>query len=405
MTVDERIAAARLWAAHQAPYLASAVFALRPVYLEAATDPPVPDPEFRAFPTDTRWNLHVDPGTALATPVEEIGWWMLHHVGHLVRGHAARSPVRPGPGAEAHRWNQAADAEINDDLEAERLPGPAGVLSPSALGLPVNRTAEEYVPMLDVLADALGKGGRALSEAIDCGSAVDGMDRSYQDTGSGDGLTHLDRELLERSIAAGIQDRISARSEIPSGWRRWATERTRPAIDWRARLGAMIRRGLSTTAGQVDFSYARPSRRAGAYHGVIPPAMVRPAPDTVLVIDTSGSVTNDVLRLLLAEVTGIARPSGRLRAICFDVAAHPVQTVRRAADIELTGGGGTDMRAGLTAAAALRPRPDLIVVLTDGETPWPEHRPPAHTVVCLIGDGGHAPAWASVARIPEGARR
>ncbi|MEU7835638.1 VWA-like domain-containing protein [Nonomuraea sp. NPDC049129] len=418
--VRASIAAARLWAAHQAPYLASAVFALKPVILESALDEdtgvPVADPDFRAFPADTRWNLYVEPGTALATPVEEVGWWMLHQVGHLVRGHAARSPVRPeadhevshAAGAvrdeEAHRWNQAADAEINDDLEAEDLRGPAGVVSPTELGLPTNCTAEEYVPMLDVLAQAMGRGGRALAEAIDCGSAVDGQERTYEDSGSGDGLTQLDRELLERSIAAGIQDRISARSEVPSGWRRWAEERLRPSVNWRTRLGAMIRRGVSTVAGQVDFSYRRPSRRVGAYTDIVLPSMVRAVPDTVLVIDTSGSVTNDVLNRLLAEVTGIIEgvtgPNRRLRAFCCDVHPHPVQVVRRASDIELAGGGGTDMRAGIAAAMALRPRPDLVIVLTDGETPWPEQRPATHVLVCLIGDGGHAPDWASVARLP-----
>ncbi|GIH94262.1 VWA-like domain-containing protein [Planobispora siamensis] len=418
--VRARIAAARLWAAHRAPYLASAVFALNPVILEPALDgdsgEPVADPGFRAFPADTRWNLYVEPGTALATPVEEVGWWMLHQVGHLVRGHAARSPVRPEPGhevghaagavrdEEAHRWNQAADAEINDDLEAEDLRGPAGVVSPAELALPANRTAEEYVPMLDVLVQAMGRGGRALTEAIDCGSAVDGQERAYEESGSGEGLTRLDRELLERSIAAGIQDRISARSEVPSGWRRWAGERLRPSVDWRARLGATIRRGVSTVAGQVDFSYRRPSRRAAAYTGIVPPSMARAVPDTVLVIDTSGSVTDDVLNRLLAEVTGIiegvAGPDRRLRAFCCDVRPHPVQAVRRAGDIELTGGGGTDMRAGITAATALRPRPDLVIVLTDGETPWPGQRPAAHVVVCLIGDAGHAPGWASAVRVP-----
>ncbi|WP_283137521.1 VWA-like domain-containing protein [Rhizohabitans arisaemae] len=161
---------------------------------------------------------------------------------------------------------------------------------------------------------------------------------------------------------------------------------------------------MNTVAGQVDFSYRRPSRRAGAYTDIVPPSMVRAVPDTLLVIDTSGSVTGEVLNRLLTEVTGIidgvAGPGRRLRAFCCDVGPHPVQTVRRASDIELVGGGGTDMRAGIAAAMALRPRPDLVIVLTDGETPWPERRPPAHVIVCLIGDGGHAPDWATIVRIP-----
>ncbi|WP_343951655.1 vWA domain-containing protein, partial [Nonomuraea longicatena] len=352
-----RVAAARLWAAHRAPYLASAVFALNPVILDAGPQAPAADADFRAFPADTRWNLYVEPGIALATPVEELGWWMLHHVGHLVRGHAARSPARPGnthaAGAAEGRWNQAADAEINDDLEAAGLPGPAGVISPGELGLPVNRTAEEYAPMLEALAEEMGRGGGAPAAAIDCGSAADGHPRPYENGGTDEGLTELDRELLERSLAAGMHERAAARSEVPAGWRRWAEERLRPSVDWRARLGALIRRGLSTTAGRVDFSYSRPSRRAGAYTAIVPPSLVRPVPDTVLVIDTSGSVTDEALKRLLTEVgaivDGVSGPR-RLRALCCDVRPHPVQTVRRAADIELVGGGGTDLRAGLAAA-------------------------------------------------------
>jgi predicted metal-dependent peptidase len=83
-----------------------------------------------------------------------------------------------------------------------------------------------------------------------------------------------------------------------------------------------------------------------------------------------------------------------------------VQAVTRAArgrHIELAGGGGTDMRKGLDAAAALRPRPDVIVVLTDGWTPWPDRCPAATVIVGLIGE--HAtetddlPAWARAVRI------
>ena len=39
------------------------------------------------------------------------------------------------------------------------------------------------------------------------------------------------------------------------------------------------------------------------------------------------------------------------------------------------------MSAGITAAAQLRPRPSVIVVLTDGYTPWPQHPPKGTQVV------------------------
>ncbi|HEX9335113.1 MAG TPA: hypothetical protein VF892_04475, partial [Pseudonocardiaceae bacterium] len=59
--------------------------------------------------------------------------------------------------------------------------------------------------------------------------------------------------------------------------------------------------------------------------------------------------------------------------------------------------------AGLAAAADLRPRPDLIIVLTDGHTPWPP-RAPGRTkvVVGLMDKVGHVPDWAtSVSIEPE----
>jgi predicted metal-dependent peptidase len=366
----------------------------------------------------------VDPATVLVTPPEQIGWWLLHQVGHLVRRHASRSPVRPEAGtsgplhapglagprnAEAHRWNQAADAEINDDLEIEGLPGPGGTISPTELGLPTGRLAEEYVPMLDVLDDAVSRGGRVLAAAVDCGGGCDGIDRRWETSGSST-MTELDRELLERSLAASIQDHARARNVVPSGWRRWADERLRPRVNWQARMSALIRRGFTEVAGRVDFSYRRPSRRAGAHPHVVTPSMVRPIPETVVVLDTSGSVSKPLLTHLVSEVAGvldkIGDPRRRLRVVCCDAKAHPVQEVRRAEEIELVGGGGTDMRAGIEAAVALRPRPDLVIVLTDGETPWPPHRPHAKVIVGLVGEAGIAPEWASAVHIPkaEGSR-
>lgn len=48
------------------------------------------------------------------------------------------------------------------------------------------------------------------------------------------------------------------------------------------------------------------------------------------------------------------------------------------------GGGGTDLRTGFARALRTTPRPDVVVVLTDGQTPWPDTRPPCRTVVGLF---------------------
>ena len=53
--------------------------------------------------------------------------------------------------------------------------------------------------------------------------------------------------------------------------------------------------------------------------------------------------------------------------------------------IPLAGGGGTDMSLGIAAAQELRPRVDVIIVLTDGWTGWPQSPAPVPVIAVLIG--------------------
>jgi predicted metal-dependent peptidase len=63
--------------------------------------------------------------------------------------------------------------------------------------------------------------------------------------------------------------------------------------------------------------------------------------------------------------------------------------------VQLAGGGGTDMGSGIESAAALRPRPSVVIVLTDGYTPWPDQPPPGiRVIVGLLTEGMRPPGWA-----------
>ena len=95
-----------------------------------------------------------------------------------------------------------------------------------------------------------------------------------------------------------------------------------------------------------------------------------------------------------------------MSVLSCDAAAGVAVPLCRAEGIPLIGGGGTDMREGFTTVLARRPRPDVVVVLTDGQTPWPSTQPPGRTVVGLFphnrrhGEGyGELPAWARVVTI------
>jgi predicted metal-dependent peptidase len=191
---------------------------------------------------------------------------------------------------------------------------------------------------------------------------------------------------------------------VPAGLLRWAQEVLSPKVNWRVLLAAELRRAVAEVAGAVDYSYRRPSRRSAVAGQVVLPALRRPVPEVAVVCDTSGSMTADLLAMVLAEVEGLLRALGlarQVRVLACDTAVGPAQRVSSARQVQLIGGGGTNMGAGIAAAAALRPRPAVTVVLTDGYTQWPAEPPKGmRIVVGLIGSlAPDAPPWARAVRV------
>lgn len=402
LTVAQRQkwAAARVWMAHHAPYLASAILALEPIVVEQDT----PDHDLRALPTDPAWHVYLDPAVVDAHEVPELGFWLLHQVTHLLRNHATRYPgdalvEHPlgGRNADQRRWNLAGDAEIDDDLTIDGVTLPERAVTPSGLGLPDGWLAEQY---WDKLA-----GAEPPADQPDCGTGADGQPRPWNAGLAG--LSEVNRKLLARDVARRIREHSRLRGNVPAGWQRWSDDVLEPVVDWRRLLRSAVRHGVADIAGRVDFTYRRPSRRASVMPDVIMPSPRQPLPTVAVVIDTSGSMSDGMLAQVLGEVSGLLASVGvgrnRLQVVCCDAQAYEAQRVMNAREVRLLGGGGTDMGAGLAATTGLRPRPDLVIVLTDGHTPWPSEPPgKAKVIVGLLDQAGRVPDWAtSVAIDPE----
>lgn len=397
-----KLAAARLWATSHHPYLASAVFAT----------PTLPAPDVGRLVIDRWWRIHADPEVVTAATVEQLGGELLHLTSHVLRDHASRADELHFTEAdELHHWVDAADAEIGDDFSTD-LPRVSEPVRADDLDCVDGRLAEEYYRTGSVRADRVN----------DCGSGAHGEPppweppppRSRSDEDSSDTGPGVDRdrqELIRRAVAAEIA-RADAET-VSDGLRRWAEERLRPTVDWRAELAASLRRAVSVVSGAVDYSYRRPSRRSAAVAGVVLPALRRPTVEVAVVVDTSASVSEDLLGSAVAEVDGLLRSVGTrsVRLLACDDAVRTVDRVTNSHSITLPGGGGTDMAVGIDAAMERRPAADLIVVLTDGHTPWPKAAPAAPVVVGLLEDPDPAavgvagpvppPEWARTIRITD----
>jgi predicted metal-dependent peptidase len=412
----EGLAAARLWAATRFPYLATGVFGAQVIA----------DPGSGTVSVDENWRMRADPElTAQWTPAQ-LGSVLVHHVCHLLRTHGERAQAS-GVGAgedrarDARDWIRAADAEINDDLVPAGLDLPGSPVLPHHLGAQDGLLAEQYYTairdgrrVVQGLAGGLGgeatgrsgqgKAGDAEGGWLDCGSGADGVPRPGQEPG---GLPNWQADLLRRQVAQDVISHAKLAGNVPAGMLRWAEEVLSPRVNWRKVLAAELRRAVFEVSGAVDYSYRRPSRRSAVAGNVVLPALRRPVPDVAVVCDTSGSMTEDLLAMVLAEVEGLLQALGlarQVRVLACDYAVAPAQRVSSARQVQLVGGGGTNMGAGIEAAAALRPRPAVTVVLTDGYTPWPSAPPKGmRIVVGLLGPRApDAPVWARAVRVdPE----
>jgi len=391
---NTEISSARLWAATKFPYLASGVFGMTIIA----------DPGSGAISVDDGWRMHIDPDVTVWWTPSQVGSVMIHHVCHLLRTHGERALAMGVGPDDAARWIRAADAEINDDLIPAGLDLPRPALLPRDLGAPDGLLAEQYYRQ--------GSTTESSDLPMNCGCGADGQPRSCGCEG-GDchgGLPRWQAELLRRHVAQEVLSHAKSAGTIPAGLLRWAEELLTPKVDWRRVLAALLRRAVSEVSGAVDYSYRRPSRRssvAGAVGdgAVVLPALRRPVPEVAVVCDTSGSMSDTLLAMALTEVDGLLKSLGlarQLRVLACDTTVEAVQRVASSRQVTLTGGGGTDMGAGISAAAALRPRPAVCVVLTDGITPWPDAPPKGmRVIVALLGDHQiEPPSWVSVVRVP-----
>ena len=399
------------------PYLAHALYALITVPTELV-------PTLRA---DEHWRVYVNPGWAMEVTVPELGRELAHTVWHLLMEHASRARGIGVDATTADAWHTACDLTVHDTLAPEGCCPPDIATTASAIRadragrLTPGRPAEEYFATLSRLDVASGMSGspgrpgpqrRALNgstnnEPLDaCGSACDGIPRDTDlppdaDVGA---VGKVQADGIRAQVAIEYVEAQKSRGTKPGEAMRWAKHITEPEIAWEPLLARATRRAIGWTSGRHAPTWTRPSRRQASHPDVLQPGWRRPLPAVAMVIDTSASIDDRLLGKAMGEVEGalasLGIRGGSVEVIACDAAVGAVARVRKATDAMLVGGGGTDMRIGIAAASALRPRPDLIVVFTDGYTPWPAAAPSGSLVIAaMLGRPGEplpdTPSWAT----------
>ena len=135
----------------------------------------------------------------------------------------------------------------------------------------------------------------------------------------------------------------------------------KPIVDWRYVLKETIKY-------DVDWSY----KNATLEDGVVTANLEeQPMPETEIVLDTSGSINEVLLKNFLRECKNILQHT-KLKVGCFDTKFYGFHEIRTEADIEnmeFVGGGGTNFDV---AVGAFSRRTENKIIFTDGEASMPD---------------------------------
>lgn len=382
---QRRLRAARLWIAANRPYYARALFAC-PVIPTAAP----------GISIDEHWRIYANGELLESLTVERAAAELAHAINHVLRDHAHRARSTGVTAATSHVWNAAACCEINDDLFEDDLiddDETGDWLFAEMFGM------HDYLPAERYYRDLLD-GAVPVELSSECGSGSHGHPAPHEESEAADALGEFDQTLLKHSVASAITDhrKLHGPGSVPHGLARWAEQTLHPKVNWRQQLAAALRTSAHHKTGAADYTWQRPSRRQQPQDPVLRPAMTRPVPSITTVVDTSGSMSDDELDRALTEIGAIIAavvPGDSVRVLSVDTEVHTDQRIHNTTQIELQGAGGTDMAAGIAAAAETAP--DAIVVITDGWTAWPPARPPgARCVIAALTHNkciGQVPGW------------
>lgn len=204
--------------------------------------------------------------------------------------------------------------------------------------------------------------------------------------------------------AISIRDPANQRGLLPLFAERLFKELKKPQTDWRMILNDFVQEEV------VDYSFAPPDRRFDEAPFFLPDFNDKDAlvEDILFMIDTSGSMSDDLITAAYSEVKGaVDQFDGRLKGWLgfFDAAIiepKPFANEDEFRIIKPAGGGGTDFQIIFEYIQKYMQDklPASIIILTDGFAPFPKERLAGGIpVLWLLNNDKVNPPWGRVARI------
>jgi predicted metal-dependent peptidase len=275
-----------------------------------------------------------------------------HETLHCVFEHLGRRGSR-----DPKIWNMANDYIVNYTLVKEKL----GEMPSQGLyneKYTDEMTSEEVYRLLE-------QNSVKIQMTLDQHLEMDGSDGEGDNDGNGGGrkvsvtvmgdengppkLTEEDIQKIRNEIKAATINAAQSvgAGKVPAGVRRLIENLTNPIMDWRTLLEMHIQSSIKD-----DFTFQRPNKRSWGMGVIMPGQNFKDTVDVAVAIDTSGSMTDEMLRDFLSETKGIMETFDdfRLTLWTFDTKVYnPVvftpENIDDIMEYDAKGGGGTMFEA------------------------------------------------------------
>lgn len=306
--------------------------------------------------------------------VRQVIGLLWHEVMHVALYHHTRRLDR-----DPVRWNMACDYAINlmaNDFGAELPPG--ALLNKKYTGM----TAEQIYSVLPEQGEGAGcPWGRVddLPGRDGNGKAIDVKAHEMQVRDN----VNIGNEMARRSKRAG---------NFSGDWDRMVSELNDPVLPWRTLLRDHVTRTFKT-----DYDWMRPNRRIRTSY--LPSMHGEGIDDAVVVIDTSGSITQNDLNDYAAEINSIfdAYECGVYVLYCDTSVSAEEKWSRadRPLSLRMTGGGGTDFRPPFRWVEDRGITPSVLIYFTDLAGRFPDSEP-GFPVLWVTRESDEAPIGTTI---------
>ncbi len=276
-------------------------------------------------------HLYYNPKFTESLTDQECIGVLMHETGHCAFLHCYRRKYR-----EPERWNVACDKAVNAVLVAANITLPKNCVTPGPLGTLAEELYEQITPE---------------EMALYCKDVLEAG--SFTDANGGEQMSEKDwRDAIASSYTL-----------MPDYLSRIIEEATASTKDWKNELARFIH----STRKSESHTWNRLSRRVPGLPGWNREIESRIA----ICIDTSGSVTGNILNAFVAECKAILELAG-IAAVVISADAAVAQIVQPGDPFptELKGGGGTNFAPALREAE--NHEPNGIVYFTDGDGAYPK---------------------------------